>query len=77
MKKSTKRNLILATVAGALAMTAVLSALDLTDKSVSAPTQAIVSVQTAVLRQGSTGGEVKEVQRRLKLWGYYNGCAKS
>ena len=27
----------------------------------------------AVLRQGATGGEVKEVQRRLKLWGYYNG----
>ena len=30
-------------------------------------------VQTAVLRQGSKGGEVKEVQRRLKQWGYYNG----
>lgn len=29
--------------------------------------------QTAVLRQGSTGGEVKEVQRRLKQWGYYSG----
>ena len=27
----------------------------------------------AVLRQGASGGEVKEVQRRLKLWGYYNG----
>ena len=27
----------------------------------------------AVLRQGAKGGEVKEVQRRLKLWGYYNG----
>ena len=31
-------------------------------------------VQAAVLRQGSTGGEVKEVQRRLKQWGYYNGA---
>lgn len=31
-------------------------------------------VQTAVLRQGSTGGEVKEVQRRLKQWGYYSGA---
>lgn len=30
-------------------------------------------VQTAVLRTGAKGGEVKEVQRRLKLWGYYNG----
>lgn len=27
----------------------------------------------AVLRQGSTGGEVKEVQRRLQRWGYYKG----
>ncbi len=31
-------------------------------------------VQTAVLRQGATGGEVKEVQRRLKQWGYYSGA---
>jgi N-acetylmuramoyl-L-alanine amidase len=30
-------------------------------------------VQTAVLRKGSTGGEVKELQRRLKMWGYYSG----
>lgn len=27
----------------------------------------------AVLRQGSKGDEVKEMQRRLKLWGYYKG----
>ena len=31
-------------------------------------------VQTAVLRQGASGGEGKEVQRRLKQWGYYNGA---
>ena len=30
--------------------------------------------EAAVLRQGSTGGEVKEVQRRLKQWGYYTGA---
>lgn len=30
-------------------------------------------VQTAVLRQGATGGEVQELQRRLKEWGYYSG----
>ena len=30
-------------------------------------------VDVAVLRQGSSGAEVKEVQRRLKLWGYYQG----
>lgn len=32
------------------------------------------AVLTAVLRQGATGGEVKELQRRLKQWGYYNGA---
>lgn len=31
------------------------------------------AVFAAVLRQGSTGNEVKEVQRRLKKWGYYSG----
>lgn len=30
-------------------------------------------VQAAVLRQGAKGGEVKELQRRLKQWGYYKG----
>lgn len=30
-------------------------------------------VEAAVLKQGVKGGEVKEVQRRLKLWGYYKG----
>ena len=30
-------------------------------------------VAAAILRQGSKGNEVKEVQRRLKTWGYYNG----
>ena len=33
----------------------------------------LVAVQTAILRQGDRGGEVKEVQRRLKNWGYYSG----
>lgn len=32
-----------------------------------------LTVTVSVLRQGSKGGEVKEVQRRLKLWGYYKG----
>lgn len=43
------------------------------------PTQVCVeyenhAVQTAaILKQGSRGGEVKEVQQRLKRWGYYSG----
>ena len=35
---------------------------------------ALTAVTTAVLRQGARGGEVKEVQRRLKQWGYYDGA---
>ena len=31
------------------------------------------TLEAAVLKQGSNGSEVREVQRRLKLWGYYNG----
>ncbi len=40
------------------------------------PTQAgeyELAEQAAILRQGSKGNEVKEMQRRLKQWGYYNG----
>ena len=33
-----------------------------------------LAVDAAVLRQGSKGGEVQEVQRRLKQWGYYSGA---
>ncbi|MBQ5926917.1 MAG: peptidoglycan-binding protein, partial [Clostridia bacterium] len=32
-----------------------------------------ISLAAAVLRQGSKGSDVKEVQRRLKQWGYYDG----
>ncbi len=30
-------------------------------------------IEAATLKQGSVGDEVKEVQRRLKEWGYYSG----
>jgi len=43
--------------------------------NVDATQEAECVVTVAVLKQGSKGGEVKEVQRRLKLWGYYNGVA--
>ena len=33
----------------------------------------LLAVEAAILRQGARGSEVKEVQRRLKQWGYYNG----
>ncbi len=38
-----------------------------------APAASVEAVDAAVLRQGSRGNEVKEVQRRLKQWGYYTG----
>lgn len=31
------------------------------------------SLAAAILRRGDSGAEVKEVQRRLKQWGYYSG----
>ena len=56
-----------ATAATGVAAYAAIRAQDATDTAQTAV------VETAVLRQGSTGGEVKEVQRRLKQWGYYSG----
>jgi N-acetylmuramoyl-L-alanine amidase len=39
-----------------------------------APVATEQTAPVAVLKNGSTGGEVKEVQRRLKEWGYYSGA---
>ncbi len=61
-------------VAG-LALSTALVTLPKTISDHRAEGQATEAVLTAaVLRQGSTGGEVKEVQRRLKQWGYYKGA---
>ena len=72
MKKSIKKWSI-AVVASAMLLSAVgIGAV----KTATANTNEYVAeeiVSAAILRQGATGGEVKEVQRRLKLWGYYNG----
>ena len=54
-------------VAGAAAYTAARPQAD-------AGTALELSLEAAVLRQGSRGSEVKEVQRRLKMWGYYSGA---
>ena len=64
------------------ALTLALSATAVTGASVYAASRSHDAPQTvelavttvAVLRQGSSGGEVKEVQRRLKQWGYYTGA---
>lgn len=71
MKKSIKKA-VLAALACALLVPAVSFGVSHAKAEV---TQNIIEdvVETAVLRQGSTGSEVKEMQRKLKLWGYYNG----
>lgn len=60
----------------ALAVTAVGSAATLfAANNVATYREETALVQTvAVLRQGSQGNEVKEVQRRLHEWGYYSGA---
>ena len=61
-------------VMAACALTTAVTAVGCTmDNFESSSVQTETTVQTAVLKQGSSGSEVKEVQRRLKLWGYYKG----
>jgi len=68
MKKALRIGLVTMAVAAVGSATAVINSAYSSDDYASAP-----YVQTAVLKQGATGGEVKEVQRRLKQWGYYSG----
>ena len=70
MRKSIRRG-ALATVA-CLALGLGVGAVHKTSLSTTQDVLEIV-VESAVLKQGANGTEVKEVQRRLKLWGYYNG----
>ena len=72
-KKTGKRVAVLAVSMALLATTA--AALGSAQKSdyTETVTQEQALEQVAVLKQGSKNGEVKEVQRRLKNWGYYNG----
>ena len=68
MKKALKVGLVALAVAAVGGATAAANAA-YTSEELTSP-----YVQTAVLKQGSNGGEVKELQRRLKEWGYYNGA---
>ncbi len=73
MKKSIKKGALLIATCLAVCFTAVAvdRAVTDTDKAVNGAVEPFV--QAGVLKQGASGNEVKEVQRRLKLWGYYNG----
>ncbi len=68
-----KKALITGIAAFALATAAGVGAVLGTTGQAAQESASLPCVQAAVLRQGSQGGEVKEVQRRLKQWGYYNG----
>ncbi len=68
MKKALKTGIV-ALAAATVCATAGVTASHMTSDGFALPPY----VQTAVLQQGATGGEVKELQRRLKNWGYYSG----
>ncbi|MBQ8429308.1 MAG: spore cortex-lytic enzyme [Clostridia bacterium] len=77
MKKAKKKSLVLALIALSLTVSGgAIAVANREAKAQSAFTQTeenFEAVTAAVLKQGTSGGEVKEVQRRLKLWGYYKG----
>ena len=68
MKKALKMGAVALAVAAVGTATAVFN-IAYTNDEISTP-----FVQTDVFSQGASGGEVKELQRRLKEWGYYNGA---
>jgi N-acetylmuramoyl-L-alanine amidase len=73
MKKSIKKGLAVAAACLTLSLTAagVSQAVTTADEGVCAEQTIAVA---GILRQGSKGSDVKEVQRRLKQWGYYDGA---
>ena len=74
MKKSIRKGVLTAALAMAITLPAAIGVgASFTKTENVAETQTETVLSAAVLRQGATGGEVKEVQRRLKKWGYYNG----
>lgn len=74
MKKSIKKAAVTTAIAAMLSLPIVAAAVNVKDAAVQRRTQQAEQVlQAAVIRQGSKGSEVKEVQSRLKRWGYYNG----
>lgn len=72
MKKSIKKGVLIAALAATFALPAAIG-VGMSVQRENGETQVEAVLTVAVLRQGSQGGEVKEVQRRLKNWGYYNG----
>ncbi|MBE5747667.1 MAG: spore cortex-lytic enzyme [Clostridiales bacterium] len=82
MKKSIKKGLFLSTAAALMALSATFAVMEIKGSAsenghTMYATNEVFGVDAvesaAILRQGAKGNEVKEVQRRLKKWGYYNG----
>lgn len=74
MKKSIKKALVCSFVCALLAPAAAGAVKAIESQKAFANENVYEEViETAVLKQGASGGEVKEVQRRLKRWGYYKG----
>ncbi len=72
MKKTIKKAAVTAALALALCVPVAHSAINAyNEKALTKQTQAVQ--QAAVIKQGSKGSDVKEVQSRLKKWGYYKG----
>lgn len=68
-----KKALIIGLATTMLASALTCGAFALKDGEADCRETVITAVNVAVLKKGASGGEVKEVQRRLKNWGYYDG----
>ena len=73
MRKSIKKAVLTAAIAGLTLCSSAAIGVQLSKPNIAVAEYTQAAVPAAVLKTGSSGGEVKEVQRRLKLWGYYKG----
>ncbi len=74
MRKSIKKAVLTAAITGLTLCSSAAIGVKLSKPDIAIAEYTQAAVQAAVLKTGSSGGEVKEVQRRLKLWGYYKGA---
>ncbi len=73
MKNSVKKAMVLSLAGAMLFSGAAVAVKKATEMKAGVEYTEGVAFTAAILRQGAQGGEVKEVQRRLKRWGYYSG----
>ena len=74
MKKSIKKAILTSATATLLLLGFGFSQAETSSESAIHNEAIELIAQVAVLKQGASGSEVKEVQRRLKNWGYYTGA---